>query len=1022
MATTSGPRADQVLYADERDSGAASRSTLSTTPATPDSGGDAGRPTLSIEVPQDGCQHLAMLTAHTPIAVMRRMSMDASPTPRPAQGPRPCLTALHDAVLSGNLPALRTALAHPDVGAVLDLQLAEEGFPALIVASSQSWQSSALGCVRALLAAGARVHITDKSGYTALHWAAACQPDGRDIMQALVDAGAELNAPCKQGETPLHRAARVGRVTNVRWLLEAGADPALVNHEFLGAMDVAGVFEGTVSHLHRLCVRAALTASRPALRTLVLTHADCLAHQHAREHHQEAPERLTAIMEALGNSTCSVQAAEQASAAADAGGGAAGAGGGGRGRRGAKRPSDRSKSMVFTESDVEVVRDFPLATPEAVLRAHSRKYLDVLGRLSRHVGRHGQPVPFTPIIQRSMHGLSREEVKPAAACDTSFSPGSYRAALRAAGAVMAAVERVLAGTARNALCVVRPPGHHAGVNGLIQVPSDIAHHCTSSCGFCILNSVAIGALHALQGCPAHPVRRVAIVDLDVHHGNGTEDIVKHVMRTQPHLRSALLFASVHLYDVATAMKPEEGGGGASSSPSPPATRTADEAPPAPDAFPLAPVPASDASSTPVSTQEGGARRGRRRRRAKSFDGFAVGDLATGEAGDMPAQPSPKRLAVQDEEEEGGLPQAQGVSTPPPPSAAEPPSSAPPRPTLRIVTPKGTRTDAPPTPAADGELDLYSFYPGTGKDDLLPANIVNCALQPLWRAKEGPAPLPPPLLQAAETASRAAVALPSRAVAARALGSDIPHVYSREVSPTCTLSYGAGREAVRRAVSARLVPTLRSFGPDLILISAGFDGAKGDAGNTRNDGKATPGLNLRGEDFEWITQQIMAVSRVCCPGRVVSVLEGGYGEWKRSRVKVPKEDTLRAPHPAASPLTRALQSPTLTHSGPGGLRAGAFHSDANRTPAAHLKAAADALTNPPSALLTASTSGGGMLVGLAPFQGPAQPGTDSSSGAAAAPTDTAAPEAADTTTKLVTTLRRKPLAKNVVSHLKALVFG
>jgi acetoin utilization deacetylase AcuC-like enzyme len=92
--------------------------------------------------------------------------------------------------------------------------------------------------------------------------------------------------------------------------------------------------------------------------------------------------------------------------------------------------------------------------------------------------------------------------------DTMMSAGSGEAALRAAGAMIAAVDLVLKNGAANAFCGVRPPGHHA--------ESDMAM------GFCLFNNVAIGAAHA---CAAHGLKRVAIIDFDVHHGNGTEDIL-----------------------------------------------------------------------------------------------------------------------------------------------------------------------------------------------------------------------------------------------------------------------------------------------------------------------------------------------------------------------------------------------------------------------------------------------------------------------------------------------------------------
>ena len=88
-----------------------------------------------------------------------------------------------------------------------------------------------------------------------------------------------------------------------------------------------------------------------------------------------------------------------------------------------------------------------------------------------------------------------------------MNPHTYEAALHAAGAGVAAVDAVMGGEARTAFCAVRPPGHHA---------------CRSQAmGFCFLNNVAIAARHALD---FHGLSRVAIVDFDVHHGNGTEDV------------------------------------------------------------------------------------------------------------------------------------------------------------------------------------------------------------------------------------------------------------------------------------------------------------------------------------------------------------------------------------------------------------------------------------------------------------------------------------------------------------------
>jgi acetoin utilization deacetylase AcuC-like enzyme len=93
--------------------------------------------------------------------------------------------------------------------------------------------------------------------------------------------------------------------------------------------------------------------------------------------------------------------------------------------------------------------------------------------------------------------------------DTSMNPMSLSASLRAAGAVVRAVDLVCGGGESRAFCAVRPPGHHATPDRAM--------------GFCIFNNVAVGAAHALD---RHGLERVAILDFDVHHGNGTEDMFR----------------------------------------------------------------------------------------------------------------------------------------------------------------------------------------------------------------------------------------------------------------------------------------------------------------------------------------------------------------------------------------------------------------------------------------------------------------------------------------------------------------
>ena len=127
--------------------------------------------------------------------------------------------------------------------------------------------------------------------------------------------------------------------------------------------------------------------------------------------------------------------------------------------------------------------DAPLASREQLCRVHTPAYVD---DILNHAPQHG-----TRMLDM----------------DTSMNPHSLAAALRAAGAGVLAVDLLMQGEVSAAFCSVRPPGHHA--------------ERARAMGFCIFNNIAVAAAHALT---THPLERIAIVDFDVHHGNGTEDI------------------------------------------------------------------------------------------------------------------------------------------------------------------------------------------------------------------------------------------------------------------------------------------------------------------------------------------------------------------------------------------------------------------------------------------------------------------------------------------------------------------
>ncbi|MBE2263499.1 MAG: histone deacetylase family protein [Burkholderiaceae bacterium] len=129
--------------------------------------------------------------------------------------------------------------------------------------------------------------------------------------------------------------------------------------------------------------------------------------------------------------------------------------------------------------------DAPLATEEQLARAHSALYVKEIINSSPSEGYH--------------------HVDP----DTNMNPFTLQAALRAAGAAVQATDLVLGGTVPTAFCSVRPPGHHA-------------EHAAAM-GFCFFNNIAVGIRHALD---VHGLERVALIDFDVHHGNGSEDIFR----------------------------------------------------------------------------------------------------------------------------------------------------------------------------------------------------------------------------------------------------------------------------------------------------------------------------------------------------------------------------------------------------------------------------------------------------------------------------------------------------------------
>jgi acetoin utilization deacetylase AcuC-like enzyme len=232
-------------------------------------------------------------------------------------------------------------------------------------------------------------------------------------------------------------------------------------------------------------------------KTLILFHTDCLDHI-TPEWHLESPNRLRAVMDSIA--------------------------------------LVQERYAEFCE----VVSDFSPADLELVRQCHHETYIKkIMNKIPAN--RAMPPLHATQDIELTL-SMSSSLTKPPAApgsaepqCetpkDTFVSFGSWNAALLAAGSVIVAIDRLfkepLASQShlRNAFCGVRPPGHHAGSHG---------HDGASTNGYCVLNSVAIGAQYAFH---AYNLKRIAILDFDVHQGNGTAQIVEKDPR--------ILFISLH---------------------------------------------------------------------------------------------------------------------------------------------------------------------------------------------------------------------------------------------------------------------------------------------------------------------------------------------------------------------------------------------------------------------------------------------------------------------------------------------
>ena len=317
-----------------------------------------------------------------------------------------------------------------------------------------------------------------------------------------------VNARDSSQQTALHHAAAAGAAGSVSALLAMGADPAAVDAEGNTAAHVAATsgFKGLlpalkcedVVNLYGRTPAGEVLAQDEALgSTLLVTHADCLQHHTApfpiQRHGEDPPPENVWRLKTLVDSKFGVL----------------------------RRAAFKSCSWLT---------DAAAANMAQILRVHEYSYVRRLLRVCGTVDDTQEP---------GKHDIAH--VDP----DTAVSRASFAAATAAAGGAIAAVDAVASGTARNAFCAVRPPGHHSGPYGKVVNDNDP----NGSHGFCLLNNVAIAAAHARatyhKGAPkGAPIRRTVIVDFDVHHGNGTEACVKNLVPSSVMHDMALPFANL----------------------------------------------------------------------------------------------------------------------------------------------------------------------------------------------------------------------------------------------------------------------------------------------------------------------------------------------------------------------------------------------------------------------------------------------------------------------------------------------
>jgi hypothetical protein len=335
----------------------------------------------------------------------------------------------------------------------------DNGNTPLAIASALSDEEVSVSITEALLR-DERIDVfgfCDVDGYAAVHWA--CKIGNAKTLEMLLahdQSLVDFRADDLKCSTPAMVASRYAQIECLSVLKAFRCDINLrdiygTSIVYECASELGTLKERTKWHSK---TRKFLLDTFPELRVAILHHADCGDHVSVRPH-QESPDRIVAILKALES------ASDDKSSLKASGGG-------------------------FFKDEFHLDDAFEEADPEDVLRAHTEDYVATLAELGEAVG--DTPIAFTPFVQ-TKRGVPPRKIKPIANSDTFWSSGTLRAASRAAGAAVEGVKRVVEGKSRHVFCCVRPPGHHAGLEGATE-------NAVSS-GFSLVNNAMIGTFVSL---------------------------------------------------------------------------------------------------------------------------------------------------------------------------------------------------------------------------------------------------------------------------------------------------------------------------------------------------------------------------------------------------------------------------------------------------------------------------------------------------------------------------------------------